>query len=89
MKGQVLAELRARFRPEFLNRIDKIVGFGAITRYLEPPLAREIMAGHIPDGSTIDVATQDDHLIFSPVIEGEMVDAEQAAVCEIRAANSR
>jgi ATP-dependent Clp protease ATP-binding subunit ClpB len=130
MKGQVLAELRAQFRPEFLNRIDEIVVFHAltreqmgaiidlqlrrlrerladhrigleldgaaraflvergydpaygarplkraITRYLETPLAREIIAGQIPDGSTIDVAVEDERLIFTPVIAGEVVDA--------------
>jgi len=32
MRGQVLAELRARFRPELLNRIDEIVVFHALTR---------------------------------------------------------
>ena len=130
MKGQVLAELRAQFRPEFLNRIDEIVVFHAltreqmgaiidiqlrrlrerladhrigleldgaaraflvergydpaygarplkraITRYLETPLAREIIAGDIPDGSTIDVAVDGDRLTFTPVIAGEVVDA--------------
>jgi ATP-dependent Clp protease ATP-binding subunit ClpB len=47
----------------------------AITRHLETPLAREIIAGHIPDGSTIDVAVDGDRLTFTPVIEGEVVDA--------------
>jgi len=47
----------------------------AITRYLETPLAREIIAGQIPDGSTIDVAVEDERLSFTPVIEGEVVDA--------------
>jgi ATP-dependent Clp protease ATP-binding subunit ClpB len=47
----------------------------AITRYLETPLAREIIAGEIPDGSTIDVAVDGDRLTFTPVIEGEVVDA--------------
>jgi ATP-dependent Clp protease ATP-binding subunit ClpB len=130
MKGQVLAELRAQFRPEFLNRIDEIVVFHAlthdqmgaiidiqlrrlrerladhriglelddaaraflvergydpaygarplkraITRYLETPLAREIIAGQIPDGSIIDVAVEDERLTFTPVIAGEVVDA--------------
>ncbi len=32
MREQVLAELRARFRPELLNRIDEIVVFHALTR---------------------------------------------------------
>ncbi len=32
MREQVLGELRARFRPEFLNRIDEIVVFHALTR---------------------------------------------------------
>jgi ATP-dependent Clp protease ATP-binding subunit ClpB len=144
MKGQVLAELRTRFRPEFLNRIDEIVVFHAltrdqmgaiidiqlrrlrdrladhrisleledaaraflvergydpaygarplkraITRYLETPLAREIIAGQVPDGRTIDVAVDGDRLTFTPtvaaepatddtveVVEGEIVDAE-------------
>jgi ATP-dependent Clp protease ATP-binding subunit ClpA len=47
----------------------------AITRYLETPLAREIIAGQIPDGSTVDVAVEDERLIFTPVIAGEVVDA--------------
>ena len=41
----------------------------AITRYLETPLAREIIAGQIPDGSTVDVAVEDDRLTFTPVVE--------------------
>jgi ATP-dependent Clp protease ATP-binding subunit ClpB len=47
----------------------------AITRYLETPLAREIIAGDIPDGSTVAVEVTGDHLAFTPVIEGEVVDA--------------
>jgi ATP-dependent Clp protease ATP-binding subunit ClpB len=47
----------------------------AITRYLETPLARDIIAGQVPDGSTIDVAVGGDRLAFTPVIEGEVVDA--------------
>ncbi|HEX9594001.1 MAG TPA: ATP-dependent chaperone ClpB, partial [bacterium] len=121
---------RAQFRPEFLNRIDEIVVFHAlthdqmgaiidiqlrrlrerladhrialelngaaraflvergydpaygarplkraITRYLETPLAREIIAGQIPDGSTIDVAVEDERLTFTSIIAGEVVDA--------------
>jgi ATP-dependent Clp protease ATP-binding subunit ClpB len=48
---------------------------GAITRYPETPRARAIIAGHIPDGSTIDVTVDGDRLTFTPVIEGEAVDA--------------
>jgi ATP-dependent Clp protease ATP-binding subunit ClpB len=32
VRGQVMAQLRQRFRPEFLNRIDEIVIFAPLTR---------------------------------------------------------
>jgi hypothetical protein len=48
----------------------------AITRHLETPLARKIIAGQAPDGSTVDVAVDGDRLTFTPVIEGAVVDAE-------------
>ena len=48
----------------------------AITRYLETALAREIIAGHIPDPSTIDMATQDDYLTFIPILVGEVLEPE-------------
>ena len=47
----------------------------AITRDLETPLARAIIAGQIPDGSTVAAEVAGDRLTFTPVLAGEVVDA--------------
>ncbi len=114
LKQTVFAELRAYFRPEFLNRIDEVIVFHALDQaqirtiatlqverlqrrlderritlrladetldelarvgfdpvfgarplkravrdYLETPLAREILAGHVADGDTVEVLLSD------------------------------
>ncbi|MDB5179144.1 MAG: ATPase with chaperone, ATP-binding subunit [Patescibacteria group bacterium] len=126
LKSQLMEELRIHFRPEFINRVDEIIVFHALTRdqiksiaglqlervkrlargqgielmfddsfvnhlaeagyipeygarqlrrviksELENRLAKEILSGHITEGSTIRV-TYDDHednVIFQPTDE--------------------
>ena len=117
VREYVLAEVKTKFRPEFLNRLDDIIlferlkradmtnivdiqidrlrklladrklelvlddsaknlladkgydpAYGArplkrvIQRYLQDPLAEQILAGHIQDGSTVQVTAQGDDL---------------------------
>jgi ATP-dependent Clp protease ATP-binding subunit ClpB len=120
VRDYVLAELRAKFRPEFLNRLDDIVlfqrlqreqmtaivdiqldrlerlladrkikleldpqakawlaergyepAYGArplkrvIQRYLQDPLAEQLLAGAIKDGETVHVTAGEDGLLFN------------------------
>ncbi len=45
----------------------------AIQRYLQDPLAMEILAGTFNPGETIAVDRTPDRLIFTPVLEAEVV----------------
>ncbi|MPT41952.1 MAG: hypothetical protein E2603_26610, partial [Achromobacter sp.] len=38
----------------------------AIQKHLQDPLAEKILAGEIPDGSTVKVTAGSDRLLFSP-----------------------
>ena len=40
----------------------------AIQKYVEDALAEEILAGHIPSGSTIVMAREDDHLVIGEIL---------------------
>lgn len=119
IKSAVLEELRGEFRPEFLNRVDDIIVFDALTagdlhqivdiqmgslrkrlaerrvtlhlsdaakdklaelgydpaygarplkrtisQYIETPLAREILAGKVADGSVLNVDYGDSGFVF-------------------------
>ncbi len=119
IRGAVLGELQAQFRPEFLNRVDDIIVFDALTaadlhrivdiqlgglrkrlaerrvtlhvddaakdklaqigydpafgarplkraiaREIETPLAREILQGHVPDNSVLNVEYRDGRFVF-------------------------
>ena len=119
MKQQLEGQMRQKFKPEFLNRVDDVVVFrqlskedlsrivdievGAIQkrlkernltlelnehvrqflidqgykpeygarhlrrvseRYIEDPLAEEILRGKYPEGSTICMKPEDEHLVF-------------------------
>ncbi|GGL67124.1 chaperone protein ClpB [Deinococcus aerolatus] len=119
IREAVLGELQAQFRPEFLNRVDDIIVFDALTaadlhrivdiqlnglrkrlaerrvtlhmddaakdklaqigydpafgarplkraiaREIETPLAREILQGHVPDNSVLNVEYRDGHFVF-------------------------
>ncbi|GGO24046.1 ATP-dependent chaperone ClpB [Deinococcus humi] len=119
IREAVLGELQAQFRPEFLNRVDDIIVFDALTaadlhrivdiqlgglrkrlaerrvtlhmddaakdklaeigydpafgarplkraiaREIETPLAREILQGHVPDNSVLNVEYRDGHFQF-------------------------
>lgn len=124
MRDKVMEELRATFRPEFLNRLDEVVLFRSLSRediegivniqmavlearlrergitleldegarrflaeagydpvygarplkraiqkYLENPLAREILAGKFGSGQTIRARHEGEELVFEPDAE--------------------
>ncbi len=138
VKGEVLAELRQMFRPEFLNRIDEIVVFhpltrehilrivdlqlaefrkrldsmrigfqiteaarnelaemgydpvyGAlplkrgITREIETPASRLLIAGELQEGQTLKVDWRDGEFQFIPVIEPEVVPEDEPAAAQV------
>lgn len=50
----------------------------AVERWLEDPLAEEMLKGNVQDGDTIKVRLKDDHLIFEPAARVEARDTEEA-----------
>ncbi|MGV8939075.1 MAG: ATP-dependent chaperone ClpB [Allorhizobium sp.] len=122
VREQVMAVVKASFRPEFLNRVDEIILFNRLKRremgaiveiqlkrlvdllaerkitftleedgrawladkgydpvygarplkrviqkYVQDPLAEQILSGELPDGSVVDITAGSDRLLFSTV----------------------